>query len=460
MKNLHFLLITYPAQGHINPTLQLAKRLLCGGAAKVTFATTVHGLSKMKILPSHDGLSYASFSDGFDNGTKPSDDQRHILSEFKRMGSQTLHHLIQNLSKEGHPVDFLVYGIILSWAAEVARDMSIPSAFLCTQSASAFAIYRHFFNTHEGIYNNNNNNPPSFVNIPGLLSFAQEDLPSFLLPTSPIALLIPYFREHIQNLEKDPNPCVLLNTFDALEEEAIKNVANNINLISIGPLVPFDNKPAGCDLFEASKQYIEWLNTKPDRSVVYASFGSLAVLQRKQMVEIFHGLVSTGIPFMWVIRSLEDDDEFKAMIISELDGDNNNNNNNNKQGLIVPWCSQVEVLSHQSVGCFVTHCGWNSTLESLVAGVPVVGFPQFSDQLMNAKMVEDLWGTGIRARVNHEEEDGIVKREEIKRCVEIVMGLDGEKGEEIRKNAAKWRGLSLEASSDVNLMAFMEKLGA
>ncbi|KAK0599541.1 hypothetical protein LWI29_006173 [Acer saccharum] len=452
MKNLHFLLITCSAQGHINPTLQLAKRLLCGGAAKVTFATTVHGLSKIKTLTSHDGLSYASFSDGFDDGTKPNDDTHHVMSKFKRVGSQTLTHLIQNLSKEGHPVDFLVYGLVLSWAAEVARDMSIPSAFLCSQSASAFAIYHHFFNTHEGIYKNNNNTLPSFVNLPGLLSFAQEDLPSFLLPNNPHASIIPCFQEHIQNLEKDPNPCVLLNTFDALEEEAIKNVGNNINLISIGPLVPLDNKPAGCDLFEASKQYIEWLNTKPDRSVVYVSFGSLAVLQRKQMEEIFHGLVSTGIPFLWVIRNLEDDDEFKAMIISELDG--------NKQGLIVPWCSQVEVLSHTSVGCFVTHCGWNSTLESLVAGMPVVGCPQFSDQLMNAKMVEDLWGTGIRARVNHEEEDGIVKREEIKRCVEIVMGLNGEKGQEIRKNAAKWRGLSLEASSNVNLRAFMEKLGA
>ncbi|KAK3199868.1 hypothetical protein Dsin_023283 [Dipteronia sinensis] len=459
MKNLHFLLITYSAQGHINPTLQLAKRLLCSGASKVTFATTVHGLSKMKTLPSHDGLSYASFSDGFDDGTKPKGDPHHIMSEFKRVGSQTLTHLIQNLSKEGHPVDFLVYGLILPWAAEVARDMSITSALLCSQSASAFAIYHHFFNTHQGIYNNNNNIPPSIVNLPGLLFFAQEDLPSFLLPTDPHASIIPCVREHFQNLEKDPNPCVLLNTFDALEEEAIKNFGNNINLVSIGPLVPSDNKRAGCDLFEDSKQYIEWLNNKPDRSVVYVSFGSMAVLQRKQMEEIFHGLVSTGIPFLWVIRSLEDDDEFKEMIISELDGDNNNNNN--KQGLIVPWCSQVEVLSHQSVGCFVTHCGWNSTLESLVAGMPVVGCPQFSDQLMNAKMVEDLWGTGIRARVNHEEEeDGIVKREEIKRCVEIVIGLDGEKGEEIRKNAAKWRGLSLEASSDVNLRAFMEKLGA
>ncbi|KAH7572957.1 hypothetical protein JRO89_XS03G0041900 [Xanthoceras sorbifolium] len=450
MKNLHFLLLTCSAQGHINPTLQLAKRLLCGGA-QVTFATTVRGLSKIKNLPSLDGLFYASFSDGFDNGTKPDDDFHHIMSEFKRVGSQALAHLIQTLSNEGRRVDFLVYGLLLPWAAEVARDMYIPSALLCSQSASAFAIFHHFFNSHQGIYSVNDNNiPPCFVNLPGLPSLAQEDLPSFLLPSSPHAAVISTFKEHFQNLEKDSNPCVLLNTFDALEEEAIRNVGDHINIISIGPLIPSDNKPLGCDLFEASIEYIQWLDSKPDRSVVYVSFGSLAVLQRKQMEEVLHGLVSTGIPFLWVIRSSEED-QFEE-IISKVDED--------KQGLIVPWCSQVEVLSHQSVGCFVTHCGWNSTLESLVAGVPVVSCPQFSDQMMNAKMVEEIWGTGIRGRVVNDIEEGIVKREEIKRCVEIVMGSG-----EITKNCKKWRELALEAvggdgSSDINFRAFMENLRA
>ncbi|KAH7572963.1 hypothetical protein JRO89_XS03G0042500 [Xanthoceras sorbifolium] len=417
MKNLHFLLLTCSAQGHINPTLQLAKRLLCGGA-QVTFATTVRGLSKIKNLPFLDGLFYASFSDGFDNGTKPDDYFHHIMSEFK---------------------------------PEVARDMYIPSALLCSQSASAFAIFHHFFNSHQGIYSVNDNNiPPCFVNLPGLPSLAQEDLPSFLLPSNPHAAVISTFKEHFQNLEKDSNLCVLLNTFDSLEEEAIRNVGNHINIISIGPLIPSDNKPLGCDLFEASIEYIQWLDSKPDRSVVYVSFGGLAVLQRKQVEEVLHGLVSTGIPFLWVIRSSEED-QFEE-IISKVDED--------KQGLIVPWCSQVEVLSHQSVGCFVTHCGWNSTLESLVAGVPVVSCPQFSNQMMNAKMVEEIWGTGIRGGVVNDIEEGIVKREEIKRCVEIVMGSG-----EIRNNCKKWRELALEAvggdgSSDINFRAFMENLRA
>ena len=105
------------------------------------------------------------------------------------------------------------------------------------------------------------------------------------------------------------------------------------------------------------------------------------------------------------------------------------------------------------------HCGWNSTIESLAAGIPVVGLPQFADQKTNAKMIEEVWRNGVRARVN---EVGIVEAEEIRRCLEVVIG-SGEGGQEIRSNAKKWRGLALDAvkvggSSHNNLKAFLENI--
>ncbi|CAN0912384.1 UDP-glycosyltransferase 75C1 [Linum grandiflorum] len=113
------------------------------------------------------------------------------------------------------------------------------------------------------------------------------------------------------------------------------------------------------------------------------------------------------------------------------------------------WCSQGEVLSHEAVGCFVTHCGWNSTLEGMCLGVPLVAFPQWSDQMTNAKLVEDVWKIGVRV--------------EIRRCLDLVMGEGGQVGEQVRKNANKWKQLAKDAmreggSSHSNLQAFVNEV--
>ncbi|KAJ7000348.1 hypothetical protein NC653_010972 [Populus alba x Populus x berolinensis] len=410
--------------------LQLAKNLRQAGAARVTFATTVHGLTQIKTFPSLDGLYFASFSDGFDDGIKHATNSQDMLSELKRAGSQTLTELILTFSKNCHPVSFLIYTLILPWAADVARYMSIPSE----------------------------NKPPSSIQLPGLPPFETEDIPSFLLPNGPHSSLNPVFQHHIQVLEQEPSPRVLLNSFDCLEEEVIAAIGN-INPIPIGPLIPFalldknhqSDASCGCDLFEKSTEYTQWLNSKPKRSVIYVSFGSIAVLQKNQMEEMLLGLIGTCRPFLWIIRSSDNKDtEFEEMVREKV---------NKEKGLIVPWCSQMEVLAHESIGCYMMHCGWNSTMESLAAGIPVVGLPQFADQTTSAKMIEEVWGNGVRARVN---EVGIVEAEEIRRCLEVVIG-SGEKGQEIRSNAKKWSGLALDAvkdggSSHNNLKAFLENV--
>ncbi|XP_031111836.1 UDP-glycosyltransferase 75C1-like [Ipomoea triloba] len=130
-----------------------------------------------------------------------------------------------------------------------------------------------------------------------------------------------------------------------------------------------------------------------------------------------------------------------------------------KQGKIVHWCGQVEVLQHPSVGCFFTHCGWNSMLECLTSGVPVVACPVWNDQLSNAKLVQDVWKSGVRVGVN---EEGVVTADEFKRCIECVMG-GGENGEELRKNAKKWKDLAKAAtkedgSSYLNLKAYIDEM--
>lgn len=110
-------------------------------------------------------------------------------------------------------------------------------------------------------------------------------------------------------------------------------------------------------------------------------------------------------------------------------------------GLIVPWCSQIEVLSNRSIGCFMKHCGWNSVSESIVSGVPMVCCPHTADQFTNAKLVEEVWAIGVRARMRA---GNVVERGELKECLDVVME-DDVRGKEIRNNVCKWRDLALKA---------------
>ncbi|CAI0414148.1 unnamed protein product [Linum tenue] len=202
---------------------------------------------------------------------------------------------------------------------------------------------------------------------------------------------------------------VLCNSVYELETEAADWLSKLWpNFKTIGPTIPSfyaDNrlvgdKDYGVSFFKPENGACnDWLRTKPKGSVVYVSFGRL----------------------------------------------------------IVSWCSQLEVLASGVVGCFVTHCGWNSTMEALSLGVAMVAMPRWTDQTTNAKFITDVWGVGVRA----EGENGVVKREEIERCVRQVM--EGEKGEEIRKNGEKWRKLVQEAvseggSSDRNINVFAQSL--
>ncbi|CAK9149149.1 unnamed protein product [Ilex paraguariensis] len=458
MANHHFLILSLPAQGHINPTLQLAKNLTRAGAL-VTFATTVDGLSRLNHGPKIKGLSYASFSSSdAEDTTKEKGNIASYFAMIERELSKNLPKLLQSLSTNGRPVNLLIYTYLLPWAAKVARDLNVPSAFLSIQSATTVAIYHRCFNSNNGLYDGKTGiSPEVSINLPGLPLLTCNDIPSFLLPTDPhYSCLLPIFNEHIKALEEDPNTCLLVNTFDSLEASSIKAI-DDMNVITIGPLVPSAfsdgndllDTSFGWDLFQSSVDYLQWLDSKQERSVIYVSFGSIAALQKTQKEELFHGLIEAGRPFLWVIRDPQGE-EVKNMMAEKV----------SEQGLIVPWCSQMELLCHRSIGCFVTHCGWNSTVESLVAGVPVVGWPQFSEQFTNAKMMEEVWRTGLRAAVN---EKGTVEREEIKRCLETLMG-DGERGIEIRRNLVKWKGLAMEAvkeggSSYNNMKQFLQKLG-
>ena len=225
---------------------------------------------------------------------------------------------------------------------------------------------------------------------------------------------------------------------------------------TIGPAIPSiyldkrleDDKEYGLNLFKPSMDTcMKWLETKKIGSVVYISFGSMAALGEEQMVEITSGLKNSNCYFLWVVRESECK-KLPSNFLQEIV----------EKGLVVSWCPQLEVLAHKAIGCFMTHCGWNSTLEALSLGVPMIAMPQWMDQTTNAKYIMDVWKVGVRIKVD---EKGIVTKEEIELCIREVIG--GDRGKEMKRNLMKWMELAKEAvdkdgSSDKNIDEFVAKI--
>ncbi|KAI9115048.1 hypothetical protein K1719_014061 [Acacia pycnantha] len=462
----HFLLIAFPALGHLNPVLQFAHRLIRMGIL-VTVSTTLHMHRRMDKTTSATipGLSFAPFSDGYDDdGYKYADSSddfkaspEKYFSELRRFGTESLVNLISSVKQNGgHPFTCIVHTMLLSWATELARKLHLPSALLWVQPATVFAIFHYYFKDDSFIKNKLSSPSSNSIELPGLPLLEPQDMPSFVTSVSGVGpVILTSLAEDFRVLQQEPNPTVLVNTFEELEADALRVVHDTFRTIAIGPFVPSILLDRENNSSDAGNDYMEWLSLKAESSVIYISFGSLIVLSKRQMEEMARGLIDSGRPFLWSIRE-EKEQEKVGEYMEEME----------EKGKIVKWCKQVEILAHKSVGCFVSHCGWNSSLESLVAGVPVVGIPQWVDQATNAKLIAEVWKTGVRVTVEEGSDDGerVARGEEIRRCVEEVMG-DGERGKEVRKNAAQWREVSKEAvkvggSSDASLRAFLDQIGA
>lgn len=171
--------------------------------------------------------------------------------------------------------------------------------------------------------------------------------------------------------------------------------------------------------------------------MLYVSLSSFLPFTNEELKEIAIGLRMSGHPFLW---SLSD-----SKNIEELIG---------QKGMVVPWCNQAGVLCHPSIGGFLTHCGWNSTLESIHAGVPMLTFPLMWDQYPNGKLIVEDWRVGFSLK---DEEKGVVSREDIARAVRRLMDLYSEGSMELRK-VMELKGKSHAASTEVDFDNFIEKI--
>ncbi|KAK2428355.1 N-hydroxythioamide S-beta-glucosyltransferase [Trifolium repens] len=445
--NVHVLVIPYPAQGHISPLIQFAKRLVSKGI-KTTFATTHYTVKSITAQ----NIYVEPISDGFDeSGFSQANDVELFLTSFKSNGSKTVSNLIHKYQKTSTPITCIVYDSFLPWALDVAKKHGIYGAAFFTNSA---AVCNIFCRIHHGFIETPVKVDDLPLIVPGIPPLNCRDLPSFLRFPESYPAYMAMKLSQFSNLNLAD--WMFVNTFEALEGEVMEGLTELFPAKLIGPMVPSayldgrikGDKGYGANLWKPlSEDCINWLETKPSKSVAYISFGSMVSLTQEQIEEIAFGLKESEVNFLWVLRESEQGKLPKGYkdLIKE-------------KGIIVTWCNQLELLAHDAVGCFVTHCGWNSTLESLSLGVPVVCLPQWADQLPDAKFLEEIWEVGVRPK---EDENGVVKREEFVLSLKVVM--ESERSEVIRKNASEWKKLARDAvseggSSDQNIDDFVDQL--
>ncbi|XP_045831412.1 UDP-glycosyltransferase 84B2-like [Trifolium pratense] len=449
-------MVTMSLQGHINPMLNFAKRLISKGV-HVTIATTEDGRSSM--LKNKDAnsseIKLEFFSDGLSIDFDRSDTKT-LLNTIQEKGRKNLSNLITNLTKN-QTFSCAIVNPFVPWAIDVIAEHEIPCALLWIQASACYSIYYRYFKNIDSFPKFDD--PNEKVELPGLPLLEVRDLPSFILPSYPL-----HFKELLADLYKalDKVKWVLGASFYEIEEEIVKSMDSLTPIYPIGPLVPpfllgeKEISDVNVDLWNAEDSCLEWLDNKPDSSVIYISFGSLVVLSKKQMNNIAITLKNSNKNFLWVVKpanngGYEKEDaayELPEEFLKETEG----------RGLVVKWCAQQKVLMHPAVACFISHCGWNSTLETLVNGVPVIGWPSWTDQPTNAKLIENVFKNGVKVKYG---EDGVASVEEIERCIRDVM--EGPNAAEIKKKAMEIKESARKAleeggNSSKNLNQFISEI--
>ncbi|KAJ0748584.1 putative 7-deoxyloganetin glucosyltransferase [Helianthus annuus] len=230
---------------------------------------------------------------------------------------------------------------------------------------------------------------------------------------------------------------IIFNTFDALEHDVLDSLASMYPpCYGIGPLHLLEKNIADkslasfkSNLWKEEPECLKWLDSQAPSSVIYVNFGSITVMTPQQLVEFCWGLAKSNYSFLWIIRPdlvIGDNAMLPPEFVTET----------SDRGMLVGWCPQEEVLNHPSIGGFLTHSGWNSTLESISSGVPMICWPFFADQQTNCWWSCNKWGVAM-------EIDNNVKSDEVSKLVVELM--KGEKGREIRKNVIDLKNKAQEA---------------
>ncbi|PRQ37993.1 putative flavonol 7-O-beta-glucosyltransferase [Rosa chinensis] len=456
---LHFVLIPLMSPGHLLPMGDMAKVLAQHGLV-VTIITTP--LNAIRIKPMIDraidsGLSLHLVQFrlplaecGLPEGCENMDavPARNLFWNFFEAGSR-LQHPIEELLEtvEPHP-SCIISDRHLPWTAEIARKFGIPRYLF--DGTSCFTLLSNYnIETSKVLESVSGSEPFLVPGLPDEIEITLVQLPGHMNPASDD------FREFYKKMkESEEGACgVVVNSFEDLEPEYVKEYRKVSRVWSIGPVslsndTELDKAQRGIKASVDENQCLKWLNSWPESSVVYVCLGSLSRVATLQLVELGLGLEASNQPFIWVV-SRNKTEEWESWLL----GDGFEDRIRARGLLIYGWAPQILILSHPAVGGFLTHCGWNSTLEGICAGIPMITWPMFAEQFYNEKLIVQVLkigekvGASVAVPLGKQERSVVTVRSgELKDAIEKVMV--NEQGEERRQRAKRLAMMAKKATEE------------
>ncbi|KAM4070532.1 hypothetical protein ACB094_12G171700 [Castanea mollissima] len=410
----HVLIFPIPAQGHVNSMLNLAQLLSLAGL-NITFLNTDHNHNRLVLhtnilhqFACFPGFQFKTIPDGLpDDHPRAGDRFNEVFDSIKLVTKPLFREMLcsgQLNSATGQSVTCIIADGILSFPIDVGNELGIPVIHFRTASACYFwacFCIQDMIETGELPIRENEDMDCPIRSVPGMETFLRiRDLPSFCRASN---LADPSLQRIANKTMQSPRAhALILNTFEDLEGPVLSHIRTKCpKLYTIGPLhailkskleskTTLLQSQSPNSLFEVDRSCMVWLDAQPLKSVIYVSFGSITVMTKDELMEFWYGLVNSKKRFLWAIRpNLVTQKDGEGQIPQELvEGTKD-------RGCMVGWVPQEEVLAHQAVGGFLTHSGWNSTLESIVAGVPMICWPYFADQQTNSRFVSEVWKLGM-----------------------------------------------------------------
>ncbi|RDX86464.1 UDP-glycosyltransferase 83A1, partial [Mucuna pruriens] len=388
MARPHVMVVPYPVQGHVTPLMEFSLLLVKQGI-KITFVNTKDNHERiMSAFPSgNDLLSQISLvwiSDGLESSEerkKPGKSSEAVL----KVMPEKVEKLIECINgSESEKITCVLADQSIGWALDIAERKGIRRAAFCPASAAQLVLGLSIPKLIDNGIIDKDGIPMKKQVIqlsPTMPSVSTENLVWVCVGNKTTQKhIFQLMEENINSMQK--TEWLLCHSSHELEPAAFSLAPE---IIPIGPLL--SSNQLG-NFWSQDLTCLKWLDQQKPCSVIYVAFGSFTTFSPTQFQELCWGLELSNRPFLWVVQPdiTEGSENAYPEGFEERVGD---------RGRMVGWTPQQKILSHPSVACFISHCGWNSTLESVSNGVPVLCWPYFADQFLNRSYVCDIWKVGL-----------------------------------------------------------------